>query len=177
MHLKTLCSVLSAQCSVLWEVEGGSIQVTKNHPGESSRLLKVFKWFLRPSGRVRELHCMQASAHPSCLSALVITNPSKDHTSFPTVVWLFPTSPPDSSWSQVILSGYNGDHPPADQEGFLEFARSLQAPDVYNKLKEATPLTPVMCCGSPAAALNPTLTLLRVAPMYTISFGMQCRCL
>lgn len=63
-------------------------------------------------------------------------------------------SAPHSSWSQVILSGYNGDHPPPDQEGFLEFARSLQAPDVYNKLKEATPLTPVMCCESPSATVH-----------------------
>jgi hypothetical protein len=65
-------------------------------------------------------------------------------------------SAPHAPWSQVILSGYNGDHPPPDQEGFLEFARSLQAPDVYNKLKEATPLTPVMCCESPARSLQLT---------------------
>ena len=47
---------------------------------------------------------------------------------------------------QVILSGYCGDHPPGDHAGFLEFARSLPAPDAYDKLKDATPLTPVMCC-------------------------------
>jgi hypothetical protein len=45
---------------------------------------------------------------------------------------------------QVILSGYNGDHPPADHAGLLAFAESLPTPDVYNKLKDATPLTPVM---------------------------------
>lgn len=47
----------------------------------------------------------------------------------------------------VILFGYNGDHPPADHEGLLEFARSLAAPDLYNKMKTATPRhMPVMRC-------------------------------
>jgi hypothetical protein len=55
---------------------------------------------------------------------------------------------------QVILSGYSGDHPPADQDGFLEFACSLPALDVYDKLKDATPLTPVMCCELWAPAMT-----------------------
>jgi 2-polyprenyl-6-methoxyphenol hydroxylase-like FAD-dependent oxidoreductase len=42
----------------------------------------------------------------------------------------------------VSLSGYFGDHPPTDDAGFLEFARSLPAPDLYDAIKDASPVTP-----------------------------------
>jgi hypothetical protein len=44
----------------------------------------------------------------------------------------------------VSLSGYLGDHPPADEEGFLEFARSLQRPDIFQVIREAEKLSPLM---------------------------------
>jgi hypothetical protein len=44
----------------------------------------------------------------------------------------------------VTLSGYLGDHPPADEEGFLEFARSLQRPDIFQVIREAEKLSPLM---------------------------------
>ncbi len=36
-----------------------------------------------------------------------------------------------------------GDHPPTDDEGFLEFARSLSQPDIYDAMKQAQPLSPI----------------------------------
>lgn len=41
----------------------------------------------------------------------------------------------------VTLFGMLGDHPPTDERGFLEFARSLPAPDVYEAIAQAEPLT------------------------------------
>lgn len=43
----------------------------------------------------------------------------------------------------VSLSGYFGDHPPTDEEGFLEFARSLPTPHLHEALRQARPLTPL----------------------------------
>jgi flavin-dependent dehydrogenase len=43
----------------------------------------------------------------------------------------------------VSLFGMAGDHPPTDDEGFLEFARSLRSPHLYEAIKAAEPLTPV----------------------------------
>jgi 2-polyprenyl-6-methoxyphenol hydroxylase-like FAD-dependent oxidoreductase len=37
----------------------------------------------------------------------------------------------------VTLGGYLGEHAPSDYPGFLEFARSLPAPDIYNVIKNA----------------------------------------
>ena len=41
----------------------------------------------------------------------------------------------------VTLAGYFGDYPPTDEQGFLEFARSLPVPDVYEVIRTATPLS------------------------------------
>ncbi|MCL4300050.1 MAG: FAD-dependent monooxygenase [Anaerolineae bacterium] len=41
----------------------------------------------------------------------------------------------------VTLAGYFGDYPPTDEPGFLEFARSLPVPDVYELIRTATPLS------------------------------------
>ena len=43
----------------------------------------------------------------------------------------------------VTLIGGGRDYPPADDEGFLEFARSLTSPVIYDAIKGAEPLTPV----------------------------------
>jgi 2-polyprenyl-6-methoxyphenol hydroxylase-like FAD-dependent oxidoreductase len=44
----------------------------------------------------------------------------------------------------VSLGGYLGDHAPTDEKGFLEFARSLQRPDIYQVIREAEKLSPLM---------------------------------
>lgn len=41
----------------------------------------------------------------------------------------------------VTLIGMGGDYPPTDEEGFLEFARSLPSPQLYEAIKDAEPLT------------------------------------
>jgi flavin-dependent dehydrogenase len=41
----------------------------------------------------------------------------------------------------VSLNGYFGDHAPTDEEGFLEFARGMPVPDLYEYIRKAKPLT------------------------------------
>ena len=43
----------------------------------------------------------------------------------------------------VTLGGVGRDYPPTDEAGFLEFARSLRVPILYDLLKEAQPLSPI----------------------------------
>jgi 2-polyprenyl-6-methoxyphenol hydroxylase-like FAD-dependent oxidoreductase len=43
----------------------------------------------------------------------------------------------------VTLGGMADDQPPTDEEGFLEFARRLRDPAIYDAIKDATPLSPV----------------------------------
>src|SRR6266508_6820181 len=40
----------------------------------------------------------------------------------------------------LTLAGILGDHPPTDPDGFLDFARSLQFPDIYRTIRDAEPL-------------------------------------
>src|SRR5260370_6560086 len=49
----------------------------------------------------------------------------------------------DDCW-MVSLSGRLRDYPPADEEGFLEYARSLPEPTLYEAIKEAEPVTPIV---------------------------------
>ncbi len=51
----------------------------------------------------------------------------------------------------VSLGGINGDHPPLDEAGFLAFARSLNAPDIYNLLVKSEPLSPITPHKFPAS--------------------------
>ncbi len=43
----------------------------------------------------------------------------------------------------VTLQGSLRDYPPEDDAGFLEFARSLAQPDLYEAIKDAEPVTPI----------------------------------
>ncbi|HEY9598774.1 MAG TPA: FAD-dependent monooxygenase [Cyanophyceae cyanobacterium] len=43
----------------------------------------------------------------------------------------------------VNLSGVGRDYPPTDEAGFLEFARTLRSPILYETIKNAQPLSPV----------------------------------
>ena len=40
----------------------------------------------------------------------------------------------------LTLAGILGDHPPTDPDGFLDFARSLRFPDIYQAVRDAEPL-------------------------------------
>ena len=37
----------------------------------------------------------------------------------------------------LTLAGILGDHPPTDPDGFLDFARSLRFPDIYDAIRDA----------------------------------------
>jgi 2-polyprenyl-6-methoxyphenol hydroxylase-like FAD-dependent oxidoreductase len=50
----------------------------------------------------------------------------------------------------VTLAGYFGDNPRTDESGFLEFARSLPVPDVYDVIRTATPLSDATSYRFPA---------------------------
>jgi len=41
----------------------------------------------------------------------------------------------------VTLGGYLGDHPPIDEAGYIEFARSLPKSEIFEVIKDAEPLT------------------------------------
>lgn len=68
-------------------------------------------------------------------------------------MWVLPTAPVQprgaiilaiegNRWLVTFFS--NGkDYPPTDEEGFLEFARSLPTQRIYNAIKDAKPLSPV----------------------------------
>jgi 2-polyprenyl-6-methoxyphenol hydroxylase-like FAD-dependent oxidoreductase len=43
----------------------------------------------------------------------------------------------------VTLAGIGGDAPPLDDAGFLDFARTLRSPIMYEVIKRARPLTPI----------------------------------
>ncbi|MEM7128231.1 MAG: hypothetical protein AAF702_18005 [Chloroflexota bacterium] len=51
---------------------------------------------------------------------------------------------------KVLLAGWFGDHPPTDDGAFLDFARSLPQPDVYEQLRHATPVIPVRAYKLPS---------------------------
>jgi 2-polyprenyl-6-methoxyphenol hydroxylase-like FAD-dependent oxidoreductase len=51
--------------------------------------------------------------------------------------------PIQGGYWMVTLGGSLRDYPPDDEAGFLEFARSLAQPDLYEAIKDAEPVTPV----------------------------------
>ncbi|MDA3647003.1 FAD-dependent monooxygenase [Saccharopolyspora indica] len=53
--------------------------------------------------------------------------------------------------SMLSLTGMLGDHPPRDREGFLEFARSLDAPEIYRAIRTAEPLDDAVTFRVPAS--------------------------
>ena len=44
----------------------------------------------------------------------------------------------------ITLIGGGHDHPPTTEDGFLEFARSLKSPLLYESIRNAEPLTPIL---------------------------------
>jgi flavin-dependent dehydrogenase len=49
--------------------------------------------------------------------------------------------PMENGGWQVTLIGIGRDYPPTDEAGFLEFAHSLNSPEIYEAIKDAQPLT------------------------------------
>jgi 2-polyprenyl-6-methoxyphenol hydroxylase-like FAD-dependent oxidoreductase len=61
----------------------------------------------------------------------------------------------------VTLIGMNGDYPPINEKGFLEFASSLPSPEIYEALKDAEPITPPIGFRKAENRLNHYETLSR----------------
>lgn len=61
---------------------------------------------------------------------------------------LFPAE--DGRWI-VTMAGYCGDHPSGDEAGFLDFARSLARPAIYEAIRDAEPLSEVKTFRFPYA--------------------------
>lgn len=57
----------------------------------------------------------------------------------------------DDGSSQLSLTGVLGDHPPTDPEGFLEFVRSVAAPEIYEAVRDAEPLDDAVTFRFPAS--------------------------
>ena len=51
----------------------------------------------------------------------------------------------------VSLGGWHGHHAPADEAGFMAFAKSLPAPDVYHIIATSTPLSDIVSYKFPAS--------------------------
>jgi hypothetical protein len=51
----------------------------------------------------------------------------------------------------LTLAGILGDHPPPDPDGFLDFARSLRFPDIYEAIRDAEPLDDPVSFRFPAS--------------------------
>jgi len=51
----------------------------------------------------------------------------------------------------LTLAGILGDHPPTDPDGFLDFVRSLQVPDIYEAVRDAEPLDDPVAFRFPAS--------------------------
>ncbi len=56
----------------------------------------------------------------------------------------------DDRWV-VTLFGYDGDQPPTDEAGYLEFAKSLPTTDIYETLRATEPLTDLVGTKYPAS--------------------------
>lgn len=56
----------------------------------------------------------------------------------------------ENRW-MVTLVGWAKDYPPDNEQGYLEFARSLPLPDIYEAVKDAEPLTPIAVYKFPAS--------------------------
>jgi 2-polyprenyl-6-methoxyphenol hydroxylase-like FAD-dependent oxidoreductase len=75
-------------------------------------------------------------------------------------MWITPDAPKESHMGMIAsieddrwivsVCGWHGDHAPLDDAGFLEYVRHLQTPDLYNALKDAEPITPVVQHKIPA---------------------------
>lgn len=55
---------------------------------------------------------------------------------------------------QVTLGGEFRDYPPSDAAGFLEFAQSLENPEIFNTIRNATPVSSIATYRFPAHVWN-----------------------
>ncbi len=99
-------------------------------------------------GTVREKRITVNLGYASCLMELP-DDPTRDWSS----LLIYPKGPNEIRGSTLVkvennrwmltLAGYHHDHPPADIEGFLEFARTLPKSDIYDAVKDAKIVSPI----------------------------------
>ena len=90
------------------------------------------RWYQRPENLKVDWQGMTISAVEGVNSRGGVLYPIEHGSSAPhSVRWI------------VTLGGVGRDYPPTDEAGFLEFARSLRVPLLYDLLKTAQPLSPI----------------------------------
>lgn len=77
------------------------------------------------------------------------------------VLLVYPTPPAETRLGVIFpvegnrwmatVAGWIGDHPPDDEEGYLDFARSLSTSGFYDAVKDAEPLSPVVTHKFPSS--------------------------
>jgi 2-polyprenyl-6-methoxyphenol hydroxylase-like FAD-dependent oxidoreductase len=80
---------------------------------------------------------------PGAVVAMVMSTPPKGKR----LAALFPIE--GERWI-VTAGGWAGDHPPTDEEGYLRFMREMPAPDIYDVICRAEPLSDIVAYKFPA---------------------------
>jgi 2-polyprenyl-6-methoxyphenol hydroxylase-like FAD-dependent oxidoreductase len=74
----------------------------------------------------------------------------------------------------VTLTGLGGEHPPTDDAGFLEYARGLRSPHLYEAIRGAEPLSPISGHRSTANRLRHFERLARWPERFVVLGDAAC---